>query len=532
LKNGSYGNFSFINSPARTAWLTWKSKDDPVFNKVLISNSNKRNAYMKFEGLTIHPPQPNPMPPDDGYRHIIGNVFDISRADNVQVNNCTLIGYNKYLTEYAFNVQESINVTLYGNDASNTLGGFYIKSSNKTKIINNYLHDVAEGSGIRILERNFYTLIEGNHVYGQDGGPNEAYFPHYGDWHVGSGMSIRSDNMIIRNNTVHNGYSQGLMFYSDGLPVYNNIILENNLFYDTGKVALYNCGKNISIIHNTFIGFVNVEGAGQTRVIQRYTGGGAALNIYNAAGYDYSGISMLNNLQITTPTIYLLNKANNFIWTSELVYMGQNDSRAIWINSSNYLHGNPNIFEDVGFRGATSEYNYTQDGIKPFFVNAGFYTQSIEWGNGTNYSVGYPVRYRPNGKYYQSLQNSNINNSPIDSPSWWLENDSLSFWEKDMGRSDLDYHPLIDSVICNGSMPSSVIGEPWAGALPCVCTNNSQCEEVYGTGATCDIETRKCEGGLPAQSFSTDIFVELWGWIKDLLTGNTIKEITGYFLRL
>jgi hypothetical protein len=49
---------------------------------------------------------------------------------------------------------------------------------------------------------------------------------------------------------------------------------------------------------------------------------------------------------------------------------------------------------------------------------------------------------------------------------------------------------LINSFACNGSINARGVA---VGALSCVCTNNSQCQEVYGTGYTC--QSNNCVSG-------------------------------------
>jgi len=175
----------------------------------------------------------------------------------------------------------------------------------------------------------------------------------------------------------------------------------------------------------------------------------------------------------------------------------------------------------------------------------------MDWGGVGNYSAGEFVKYASNGKYYKSLQGSNHNNIPPTSSSWWAEENPSSFWDKDVGRYDLDFHPLISSVVCNGGylygkriINNAVIGTPSAGALPCVCTQNSQCVEVYGAGSTCNLGTKKCSGaGITAQSPgsvpleasssepSDGFLARAWNLVKGVFTGNVIKQITGYFLK-
>jgi len=83
-----------------------------------------------------------------------------------------------------------------------------------------------------------------------------------------------------------------------------------------------------------------------------------------------------------------------------------------------------------------------------------------------------------------------------------------------------DVRPLITSPMCNGSINPVGVA---VGALPCVCTNDLQCEEVFGVGATCDINTGKCVGGTGMGSLSP--FTQLLNFLKGLLTKETGKAI-------
>ncbi len=78
-------------------------------------------------------------------------------------------------------------------------------------------------------------------------------------------------------------------------------------------------------------------------------------------------------------------------------------------------------------------------------------------------------------------------------------------------------NPLINSPACNGSINPMGVA---VGALPCVCTQDSQCEEIYGTGSTCNLQTRKCEGGLGSSSVQkSSILLIVWNCIKNLING-------------
>jgi len=57
-----------------------------------------------------------------------------------------------------------------------------------------------------------------------------------GGFHQGQGLSVRISNVTVRNNTIHGGpdgrFSRGIRWHIGSGP-YENIILENNVVYDT-----------------------------------------------------------------------------------------------------------------------------------------------------------------------------------------------------------------------------------------------------------------------------------------------------------
>jgi len=212
--------------------------------------------------------------------------------------------------------------------------------------------------------------------------------------------------------------------------------------------------------------------------------------------------------------------------------VGDNSKILMWYDGG--YRGYPMFFENLTAFDSTARYTPEfpiGSEFKPFFISPAFYTKDIDWNSETNYSGGQIVKYEPNGLYYESLQDNNIGNPPDSSPLWWEEHISVTYKDQERGK-DADFHPLINSPVCNGGyyhgeqiLNNAVIGTAWAGALPCVCTTDLQCEEVFGVGNTCDVDG-ECVSGMGSSSALSII----WNWFKGFLTGNTIKEITGRFV--
>ncbi len=84
---------------------------------------------------------------------------------------------------------------------------------------------------------------------------------------------------------------------------------------------------------------------------------------------------------------------------------------------------------------------------------------------------------------------------------------SQSKWNEMLSE---DYHPLINSIACNGT----VNGKPGAaiGARDCVCSSNSQCQEVYGSNYSCNAKKCVAQNSLIFQSYA-----EISKAIEDIL---------------
>ena len=76
-RNGNYSDYTENPAITRTDWITYQAATGhiPVFTDIYIykNTSPAVNTYLKFDGIKVQQPAPDSMPPDDGYRHLIGN---------------------------------------------------------------------------------------------------------------------------------------------------------------------------------------------------------------------------------------------------------------------------------------------------------------------------------------------------------------------------------------------------------------------------------------------------------------------------
>jgi len=368
---------------------------------------------------------------------------------------------------------------------------------------------------------------------------------HYERFHVGSVLAIHTPNVIIKNNTLHSHKNgQGIYFY--GGDVYYNMLVENNLLYDIGgHTSLTHIVGPAIIRNNTFIGGVVKDdfdnligrystntmivgsgyaepentifsgdlddmdfGAAGNAIYRNYTleiqiDSVGVVDTYNwsidgvtkeshincsnvnvflsvgndifekinfenltghslgdkwttnySGGYNGSEIFVYNNIIVGSYALpdhntSELNQYNNLWYSNSGDLVDNNSIVAVWENEG-ILHGYPEYFENLdNFNYWTPEY---PDGSNhnPFFVNPGFYTKEIS--------------------------------SPVDSEKNYLDEGSV-----------FDYHPLMSSPVCDGSLIGSTQGTAWAGALSCVaCAEGHNLSCGTGLFGVCSAGTRTC----------------------------------------
>jgi len=203
-------------SAERTAWVKWRANDygnKPVFDGVYIGVDRK--AFIELDGFKI-------IKTDDG--HSSDYAVQVLSVSTVNLRNMEITGVwkdpaSEGLTAGGVLISRIIshsipsNILVEGCEITKSNVGIMLLEDAGENIVfrNNTIHDTA-GSGIAIRANpgNPVILIEGNKIYGEK--------PVWGgtDYTHGTGISIRSENLIIRNNIVHNyGSTRGIMTYPE-----------------------------------------------------------------------------------------------------------------------------------------------------------------------------------------------------------------------------------------------------------------------------------------------------------------------------
>jgi hypothetical protein len=105
----------------------------------------------------------------------------------------------------------------------------------------------------------------------------------------------------VRKNILHNGGgTNAINFYTDGNPVYSDVLIENNLVYNptaTVCIDVEQISTNVIIRNNTFIGHKRNEDFDEYMYnVAFYVGS-------YASGYNGSGLNLYNNIFVGIATI-------------------------------------------------------------------------------------------------------------------------------------------------------------------------------------------------------------------------------------
>ncbi|MFW6153672.1 MAG: dockerin type I domain-containing protein [Planctomycetota bacterium] len=190
----------------------------------------------------------------------------------------------------------------------------------------------------------------------------------------GSGVSVRAGNFTLRGNRIHDcGGTRGIYLYTPGDNGYSNIVVENNLFYDTLNqyTTDFNggLGNHCIIRNNTFVGrkHRNYDGNGDAYLLYGFGLGGAGA----APNADPSTIVVANNLIVGTGSA-----PAGAIVKNNIVYAGGGfEEDAFGDNAYNivYYQGEPVGSEPQPFHGSGA---YFVGG--PLFDDLAFTTQHGE----------------------------------------------------------------------------------------------------------------------------------------------------------
>lgn len=284
LHSGNYGSIKKLGLGHFPDWVVIRPFGNGVvlFERMEITGTSK----IIFDGIQFSIPKYG----DYG--------FLTRRSSNLQFRNLKFFGENKYLGGTAISITGGENYLIYKCDVKKVRRGFLLLGGiKKTSIISNKIDNIAS-TAINYGQYNEDIVIARNNISSAYSVPEEYVMEGYTNSH-GSGISLRDGNVLIKENIFRNlGASSGIMTYTDSTsaPVYSNIYIQNNLFYDILNpyiMRFYNAGENIEIINNTLSGSLQsskTDGAmklGQTIYFHKL-----------ATGYTGENITIANNISI------------------------------------------------------------------------------------------------------------------------------------------------------------------------------------------------------------------------------------------
>jgi len=332
LKDGDYGNVVFDGSANSgtniggtdwewTAPITYKAKNEQgaVFNSIHLSK--QAPLYFIFEDIRIHnddgviPSFPSGSNSQQGIIFVQGSSLSHVKFLNCDIE-ANLDGSGELRNGIFLHYDPAEYILFDGCEVHAAKMGILFYGGRHLIVRNSEVHYILS-SGIQTRPNATDVLIENSHIHNQIP-PIVANYPI--DPH-GSGLSIRSENTTIRNNTVHDyGTSWLLAFYQDevGPPSFSNMTVENNLLYDVSgyhAMGLYGLKDNVVVRNNTVIG--------------RYDSGpssGGAYRYYRGVTFgfeenDGSGLSFYNNVVVgqvvfdNAEYMAKINEGNNIVWS-------------------------------------------------------------------------------------------------------------------------------------------------------------------------------------------------------------------------
>ena len=237
LESGDYGNFDF-NGHNYSDYVTIRSADGnqgATFDGVTFTNS----SHIRIDGVHVDSPS-------NGSSSSAIVRFEAS-SNNIQFMNSEVNAPidDEYWGHYAFHVAGADNIRIEGNNVHNVKDGVWAVSASNVEIVGNEF-DMLGRDTIKFASING-LLIEDNvgprSVFAQPG----AHI----DFIQGQGSS---SNITIRGNLLlpENGYSSQGIFLGDA--VYNNVLIEQNILYNTLVRAIsVNDGTNIVAQNNTVL---------------------------------------------------------------------------------------------------------------------------------------------------------------------------------------------------------------------------------------------------------------------------------------
>jgi hypothetical protein len=293
LRSGDYGAFQETSAAGRTDWITFAADvgATPVMSGIALNYGTATDAWLRFDGIRVE--------------FTSGNGVSLDGARYVELVRSTVIGVDKYLVETGVNVWRSSELCFGHNHLVRMQRATSFSQSSFVTLSHNQIHELSGGTGVHYAGGNEQFVIEHNSFFDSNWSPSDANCPPNYDPH-GSGVSIRSNDVVIRSNVFHSlGSSSGIMFYmpdaAGGEAAYSNITIENNLLYDIHNASIlrmYNLGADVLVRNNTIIGDIREDTSEGTYRLR------TAFMVHSlGSGSDGSGLAVNNNIFAGTATV-------------------------------------------------------------------------------------------------------------------------------------------------------------------------------------------------------------------------------------
>ncbi len=472
LEGGEYGVYT-ESKVSRSEWVVYKALPDAnvVFDKIdLMSYDPDPEAnypvYLQFQGIKVESGE------EDGV------AVKLHTVSHVRLYNTEIVGDG-----YSYSA---------GNPESCNSKAVHVYKSHDVEINNTHIY----GNGPSYAE-----TWPG--VYPKDPATSADATLHGQGWVYGVYAYPAGPNIKITNSLIEQCDS-GL--FLDG----NNHTIKNNelRYLTTDAIAI--AGKQYDENQKTIIENNHIH-----HIYSFYNEEGTDLGSHND-GIQFYGTTPewtpYSNMIVRNNTVHNIehqglffntgNNSKNWIIENNLVYKVPENpegwSVGVWKYSA----------KNITFR------NNTVNG-KTLFTNGNGHVEIkeitnniinlLDLGTEKGIIVGYEDKNLLNKRWIDMQDHILGENSIV------LDNETKF---KNLFVSTEDHHPLINTDACNGTITPVGIA---VGALPCVCTADWQCVEVFGSGSVCNLQTRGCEGGLGSQSVQeSSFFSKIWGWFGSL----------------
>ncbi len=518
LLEGNYGDVYFptpaggppwqMQPREENKWVVWEAtSENTVFESLKMGAAENTEGYMKFIGIKVQREthtdeyvKTNRVGSIEFYNMTLIGVgysgttprgFYLSGPGNYKIIGCNITGeYSESYSggfSYAIDGANSKNVLIKNNDISNSYTGVLVQGENFI-IENNHIHQI-DDDGI-VVEKSKNTLIQNNTIH-------DLMPPIFFNQKVPSYYS-KADNTIYAKS--------GTPFPGINGEVFARFTLSNSS-YITRYVHQWH---RINALESDSTSLKILDGWNFTEDYNEIT------NIELLAGWNHNDFIQFNYVNVSNVTLrnnLMYNSFRQALFLNPSSYQGDCVVEGNLIYNCNMQGGlaydvtiGGNIKDNIYFNNNTLDGKLTTGVVNITSVKnniiKGLYIKTREGAiveqedhNLFGYAHSYTMPYYTPGEKTIMIGNE-------------YQNIFLDY-------DNSDYRPLINSPACNGSINPVGVA---VGALPCVCTQDSQCVEVYGTGSTCNPVTKECEWGLGTQPPKTPIISKIIELFKNLFS--------------